>query len=425
MKIKGFLEDISGIKRITKARRDAVENASPDPNYSDPIREIAKEWHPGELSLLVSDICPAGKDAKSFRFVKPEGGKLPPFFPGQFLVLTLSIDGKPISRPYSITSSPSDARKASGFVEITVKKPAKDGFFADYILNNLSVGDPVTVLMGCGQFYYEPLRDAKHILALAGGVGITPFVSMAREIAEGKLDLALTVLYGAKHEDELLLWPELLALQEKCPERLRIVPVIADTSSDNQDTAHDNTATASSESPLEKSPLQKEQGFLSADLIRRYLCDPDGHPIDTSLFICGPQAMYRYLREELPKLNLPKRRIRFEVYGAVKNISDYPGYPKEAIGQTFALTVHRGIHEDVIPARASESLAVALERAGIRLETACRSGECGFCRTKVLSGSYFVSPENDGRRAADREFNYVHACAAFPTGDLEIRVPIG
>ena len=88
------------------------------------------------------------------------------------------------------------------------------------------------------------------------------------------------------------------------------------------------------------------------------------------------------------------------------------------------MTVHRGIQEDVIPARAKESIAAALERAGIRLETGCRSGECGFCRTKVLSGSYFVCPENDGRRAADKEFNYVHACAAYPLSDLEIRIPI-
>ena len=66
----------------------------------------------------------------------------------------------------------------------------------------------------------------------------------------------------------------------------------------------------------------------------------------------------------------------------------------------------------------------ALERAGIRIETACRSGACGFCRTKVLSGSVYICPENDGRRAADKDFGYVHACAAYPTSDLTIKIPI-
>ena len=84
----------------------------------------------------------------------------------------------------------------------------------------------------------------------------------------------------------------------------------------------------------------------------------------------------------------------------------------------------RGIHEDRIPAKANESLVVACERAGIVLLTDCRSGECGFCRTKVLAGDYYVCPENDGRRGTDRDFNYVHACAAYPLSDMTIKIPI-
>ena len=96
----------------------------------------------------------------------------------------------------------------------------------------------------------------------------------------------------------------------------------------------------------------------------------------------------------------------------------------ECRDRTYQLTVVRGLREDVIPAKATESLVVALERAGIRIETGCRSGECGFCRTKVLSGSVYICPENDGRRGADRDFGYVHACAAYPTSDVRIKIPI-
>ena len=412
MKIKGFLEDISGIKRITKARLDAIKNAPADPVPEDPIRKVAQEWHPGALTLRVQEIRYAGANARTCRFVRPEGGKLPPFYAGQYLVLTLDVEGKTISRPYSISSAPSEARLENGFVEITVKKPQNDGFFAEHIFRNLAPGDEVTALIGCGQFYFEPLRDARRILALAGGVGVTPFVSMAREIAAGKPDIDLTILEGAVRPEELILADELQALEDACPEKIRVVPVI------------------SGDSP----GWNGEKGFLSAELIRKYIgweqtvsADDAGFAAeksDTSIFVCGPQAMYRYLREELKKLEIPERRVRFEVFGQVKDIASYEGYPEEAAGKTFSLTVHRGIHADVIPAMACESLAVALERAGIRLETACRSGECGFCRTKVLSGPYFVCPENDGRRAADKEFNYVHACSAFPVGDLEIRIPI-
>ena len=73
MKIRGFFEDLSGIKKITKARQDAMENASAELPGKDPIREIADTWHPGELELIVQSVTDAGKDAKSFRFAPGAG----------------------------------------------------------------------------------------------------------------------------------------------------------------------------------------------------------------------------------------------------------------------------------------------------------------------------------------------------------------
>ena len=430
MKIKGFLEDISGIKRITKARLERIKNAPADPIPEDPIRKIAEAWHPGELSLTISEIRDAGAGAKLFRLKKPDGSRLPLFLPGQYLVLTVPVDGKLISRPYSICSSPAEAFREDGFVEICIKKPRKDGFFSDYVLQNLREGGRVSALIGCGQFSYEPLRDAPRVLALAGGAGITPFLSMARDIAAGRAEFSLTILYGANSPEELILYPDLRALAEEAPEKLRGIPVIAGPVPDEEAFGAascpepDGASAETSRESDRPEDLFAESGLISAELIRKYLRDEQGGFPDTSIFICGPQAMYRYLRGELPKLGLPERRIRFEVFGQAKNISEYEGYPKEAAGKTFELCVRRGIREDRIPARADESIAVSLERAGIRLETGCRSGECGFCRTKVLSGSYFVCPENDGRRAADKDFNYVHACAAYPLSDLSIRIPI-
>ena len=163
---------------------------------------------------------------------------------------------------------------------------------------------------------------------------------------------------------------------------------------------------------------QGERGFLSADLIRKYSAE------DTTYFICGPQVMNTFLREELKKLDIPQRRVRFEVFGQAKDITKFDGFPTEIKDRTFDLTVVRGIQKDVIPAKATESLVVAMERAGIRIETGCRSGECGMCRTKVISGDFYICPEGDGRRAADKQFGYVHACAAYPTSDMKIKIPI-
>ena len=393
MKVNGFLKDVGGASRVTKARLAAFAGASAIPQGVDPIGDVAREWHPGKLELEVVSIRPVSPTAKTVRFQKVGGGKLPPFYAGQFISLDFVIDGKRISRPYSISSAPFEARQENGFVEITVRKSRGDGFIADYVNDTLQVGDRLMGNMGLGQFYYEPLRDAKHVLALAGGVGITPFASMAKEIAHGTLSMDLTILYGSVDSHDIILKEELEKLQG---EHFRIVHVLSG----------------------EEPDWQGERGFLTAELIQKY------SRADTSYFICGPQAMYRFLREEIKKLPIPARRIRFEVFGQAKDISAFPGYPAQKKDETYTLTVRRGIHEDKIPAMASESLVVALERAGIGIDTACRSGECGFCRTKVIAGDYFVCPENDGRRAADKDFGYVHACAAYPLSNMTIKIPI-
>ena len=393
MKVKGFLTDVGGASRVTKARLEAFESASSIPVKVDPIAGVARAWHPGRLPLKVSEIRTASPTAKSFRFVRTDGGPLPFFYAGQFMVLDFEIGQSVISRPYSISSAPHQARGEGGFVEITVRRSRGEGFICDYLNDDVRVGDTFTGLVGCGQFYYEPLRDAKHVVALAGGVGITPFASMAREVAAGNIDMDLTILYGSVNSNDIILKDELEALKG---DRVHIVHVL---SGDEPD-------------------WQGERGFLSAEIIQKYSAP------DTTYFICGPQVMYRFLREELKKLDIPARRVRFEVFGQAKDITTFEGYPQEMKDQVFNLTVKRGIHEDVIPAKATESLVVALERAGIRIETGCRSGECGFCRTKVLSGSVYICPENDGRRAADRDFGYVHACAAYPTSDVTIKIPI-
>ena len=393
MKIKGFLKDVTGASRVTKARLNAFASASSAPEKTDPIAEVVRQWHPGKLDLVVKEVRDASRTAKTVRFARADGGKLPFFYAGQYIVLDFVIGESVISRPYSISSAPFEARGEDPFVEITVRRSRGDGFIADYINDNVKVGDTFQGLMGCGQFYYEPLRDAKHVVALAGGVGITPFASMAKEVANGTLDMDLTILYGFVSSDDIVMKAELDAIKS---DKVHIVHVL---SGDEPD-------------------WQGEKGFLTAELIQKYSAP------DTSYFICGPQAMYTFLREELKKLDIPARRVRFEVFGQAKDITAFPGYPQEVKDKTFSLTVRRGIREEVIPAKATESIVVALERAGIRIETGCRSGECGFCRTKVLSGSVYVCPENDGRRAADKQFNYVHACAAYPTGDVTVKIPI-
>ncbi|MCR4675978.1 MAG: iron-sulfur cluster-binding domain-containing protein [Sphaerochaetaceae bacterium] len=393
MKFKGFLKDVGGASRVTKARLEAFENASASPVKTDPISECMKAWHPGRIELELKEIIDTCKSAKSFRFVRKDGKELPYFYAGQYVVFDFEIGKCTVSRPYSISSSPSQARGKDGFLEITVRRAKQDAFISEYMLDKAKKGDVFTALVGNGQFFYEPLRDAKHVVALAGGVGITPFVSMAREVAAGKLPIDLTIIYGSEKEDDIVLKEELEKLGGK---NVHIVHVL---SGDNPG-------------------WKGETGFITSEIIKKYSAE------DTTYFICGPQVMYRFVEKELKKLDIPQRRIRFEVFGQARDISRYDGFPQERKDKTYKVTVVRGKDKVTIPAKATESLVVAMERAGIRIETGCRSGECGFCRTKLIEGSVFVCPENDGRRAADKDFNYFHACSTYPLSNLTIQIPI-
>jgi ferredoxin len=133
--------------------------------------------------------------------------------------------------------------------------------------------------------------------------------------------------------------------------------------------------------------------------------------------------MYEFVEQELAAFSLPPRRIRREVFGKIKDVTQFPGFPREVASETFRLRVHVGGVTTEIPARATETVLVALERANLTPPSQCRSGECGFCRALLVSGDVYVSPESDGRRAADKQLGYIHPCASYPLADIELVAP--
>ncbi len=392
MKVKNILKDIGGASRVTKARRAAFDKASSEPDYRDPIGETARALHPGELPLVVVSVRDASPTARTIRF-ESKTGHLPYFRPGQFLTIQLQLGKSYLTRPYSISSAPFETRGEKSYVEITVRRSKGDGLVCDHLYENVKPGDEFLGEVGLGQFYYEPLRDAPDVVAIAGGSGITPFVSMAKAIKHGDMDCHLTILYGSVSENDIILKDEL----EQCVcDNVKVVHVL---SGDNPD-------------------WKGEKGFIDDKIIKKYSSP------DTTYFVCGPQVMYDFAAKSLEKLHVQKRRIRFEVFGQARDITKFEGFPIEKANEVYTIKLVRGVHVDEIPAKACESILVAIERAGIKLENSCRSGSCGFCRSRVLEGDYFVCPNNDGRRAADKDYGYVHACSTYPLSDLTVRIPI-
>jgi Na+-transporting NADH:ubiquinone oxidoreductase subunit NqrF len=212
---------------------------------------------------------------------------------------------------------------------------------------------------------------------------------MIRELSDKNLKRRLHLFYGCRVEDDVIYRTEL----------------------DRIASAHKNfTWDLIVSEPT--SSYRGHAGFINADFIKQRL---DG--LDWTFFICGPPAMYQFCVPELEKLQIPARKIKVEVMGALKNITEYPGWPENVkAGDVFKVAV-KG--KRTISASAREPLMISLERAGMVIPALCRSGECSLCRTKLLSGKVF-QPNDVKLRKSDRQFGYIHPCMAYPTTDIEI-----
>lgn len=352
--------------------------------------QIANALHPGKQFVKVAEIVEHGTDAKTF-WLEADAAKgtkaLAWFSAGQYLSVSLEIGSMKLTRPYSLSSSPREA--LAGRYGLTIKR-VEGGLASNYILDNWTVGTEVTVSEPLGVFTYEPLRDAKTVIGIAGGSGITPFRSLAKAIADGDEDAKLILLYGSRTMADAIFQEEFKALEG---EKFQLVNVLSHETQEGC-----------------------EHGFITAELIKKYA--PAG---DYSIFLCGPQAMYEFVDKEIETLNLRKKFIRHELFGEYFGPAKEADYPAN-VAPSFQVTVRIAGTEQTITASSDTSLLRSLEAAGIAAPAHCRSGECGWCHSKLVSGQVYTPKSVDGRREADFIYGYIHPCCAFPLSDLTIEV---
>ena len=355
------------------------------PEYAKPMVDIVARFHPKSMALRLKATIEEAFETSTLRFERVDGD-LPPFRPGQYVNLFIEIDGVKTSRPFSISSRP-----GCGHLDLTIqRKPG--GFVSGYILDNLKVGDELRSTGPVGHFYHEPLIDGADLVFLAGGSGITPFMSIIRDQAAKGWPLKIHLLYGSRDPGVVIFGSELEELAAGA-DRFSYDLVI-------------------SEPPDGYDGLT---GFLDAKLIKSKVSDLS----DRTFYICGPIVMYDPCLTALEELAVPAHKIRHEIYGPPDDITKEPGWP-EGIAEdaTFEVEVQG---KGTISAAAREPLLNSLERGGIVAPAVCRSGECSVCRTRILSGKVFMPPDT-GVRESDLEYGYVHPCVCYPLEDLQIRI---
>ena len=252
-------------------------------------------------------------------------GPLPTFQPGAHIDLHLPNG---LVRQYSITNGPGEQ---SSYV-IGVKREASSRGGSVAIHETLRVGDVVAISEPRNNF---PLRrDATHTILVAGGIGVTPLLAMARALARQRLSYELHVF--ARSEGHLPFAAELAALGE--PVRLHL----------GLDPAETGEALA---------------GITASPGFARHL------------YICGPGPMLERARELAATAGWADEAVHFEYFRNDRPIDDSTGFVVDLARSALTLDVPAG-----------RSLLEVLRENGVAATSSCEQGACGTCLTRVLEG---------------------------------------
>lgn len=392
--VRSYFTDLIGWFKLMKRRQawiDAADKKSID--MTDHAAELANEIHKDKVKAVVVNIKDETPSSKTFTLKACEGYEMPYFNAGQHISVKFPIDGKYVTRPFSVSSSPKETDE--GLLQITLRKN-ENGYVTPFVWDNWKEGTEVLFDGAFGDGWYSPIRDTKHVVGIAGGSGITAFRSIAKDMATSKRPEKFTILYGSRNQDDIIFFDELNEIAKASDGTVEVFNILSEP----------------------KEGWTGETGFISADIIKKLVPDWD----KVSYYVSGPQPMYDFLAGEFKKMGIIEKFVRMEEYGETPDITKSPLYPKGHENETFKITVQFGCDEQVIDAKATDTVVVSLEKAGLAPDTHCRSGACGWCRSLLVKGDVWQRPQSDGVRASDKDYGYFHPCSAYPMSDLTIKV---
>ncbi|MHA1669164.1 MAG: flavin reductase family protein [Promethearchaeota archaeon] len=390
-----MMEDVKKYQKAEK-RKKKREEIQEIPYYYDGLENLCNRIHPTKQILRISDIKQLSHDTKLFRFVSAIPQKpLAPFRAGQYVGITVEINGVRTSRPYSLVSSPNQLV----YYELGIRKKV-GGFVSPYIFENAKVGDIIEATEPMGNLFYNSLFHGNNLVFIAGGCGITPFISLLRDLTEKMIPLNIWLIYGALKESEILFKDELEDIQSR-RKNVNIKYVLSEPDSSWSGAC----------------------GFITRDIISSEINSLN----QKYYYTVGNRAMYNFIQGELNALGIPKHRTYFEAYGVPDDITQVMGWPENiSKSQTVEITLKyrkQGKEEEIVfKALSTEPLLNSIEKNGnpnIIIENSCRSGECALCRTKKISGKVFVPPEVT-IRDIDKDIGYIHPCVSYPLTDLHL-----
>jgi len=364
---------------------------------SEPERSGAMSGWNGTRKFYVARKVAEAKDVWSF-YLRPYDGKpVPLFVPGQHLTIQLTIPDEP--RPAIRCYSVSDAPLFSNQYRITIKRLgpqsadplASGGLVSNYFQDALPERATLNVRAPSGRFYLDFTED-RPVVMIAGGIGVTPIVSMLKAAATFGQPAEAWLFYGVRDRREHAFYEEIHQAAQKHGKVRQIV--CYSRPSDNCVKGRD----------------YHHRGHVTMDLLRSVL--PHRRFV---FYLCGPASMMEMLTSGLRAWGVPDKDIRTEAFGAntIKAQPEAHDIGDSPTGTTLPISFTRSRMTLNWTPECRVLLELA-EKNGVNLHTGCRAGQCGTCMVSVSEGKvrHIVEP---GMPLAE---GFCLPCVAVPESKL-------
>lgn len=204
------------------------------------------------------------------------------YVPGQFAFFKIFVDGHKEEHPFSISSAPNDGILLS----VTVKE------LGDFTgkMKKLRVGDRLVLDGPYGEFSYVKHPKERQTVFIAGGVGITPVMSMLRHMHKEEPNRKVLLLWGMRSLADYAFREEINLIKENMP-NLQVVPVVS---------ADDS--------------FEGEKGFIDYKKLLKYLTGFINSSDKTGFYICGPQILMKNSLKNLSKLDINPKLVHYESF---------------------------------------------------------------------------------------------------------------
>jgi ferredoxin-NADP reductase len=373
-------------------RADSFKYRSTSPLVaSTPSR--AKQW---TGVLKVARIFTETPDVRTFRLVMPNGSRIPfDYLPGQYLNLTLEIDGLKVRRSYTIASSPTRI----GYIELTVKREERG--LVSRFLHALPEGSLLNISAPAGRFTFTGV-ESERIVMLAGGVGITPLMAKTRYLTDFGWPGSIHLIFSVKQQQDIIFRAELDELQKRFANFKLTVTLTRETSS---------TWTG-------------ERGRITSSLLSRVARDLN----NCRVHLCGPTEMTEPLIAMIRELGVSNELIKVESFASPSrsNTVNTSNHREDRISVVPAATdiiesatLQFARSGNTVTHLAGKTILEIAEDHGVEIPYDCRSGICGQCKTKLLAGTVKMEAE-DALEPVDRANGLILSCQARCLDDVVI-----